>query len=39
MRAAGPFLYSFSALFEAGTNPLLNSRYYTTNNKSWFNAE
>lgn len=33
MRAAGPFLYSFIALFEAGTNPLLNIEHYTTNHK------
>jgi len=33
MRAAGPFLYSFIALFEAGTNPLLDNKHYTTNHK------
>ncbi len=32
--AAGPFLYSFIALFEARTNPLLNDKHYTTSPKS-----
>jgi hypothetical protein len=33
MRAAGPFLYLFSALFKAGTNSLLDSKHYTTDRK------